>query len=267
MRLSANDIALNMLLAALPDAIGDPIRGHLIPVYLPLGKVLYEPGVPLDEVYFPTTAIISLQYEFADATRAEMAVVGNEGILGIALFMGGDTTPWHAIVDTPGNAYRLPARILKDEFSRSGALRNTLLRYTQSLITQMAQAAVCNRHHSADQRMCRWLLGRLDRLQCSELLVTHELISDRLGVRRETVTDTATKLQRAGLICPTRGHISVLDRAGLERRCCECYRILKQETDRLLPIPARADDIAARQSFVNRRVIPLVDSLICAGID
>jgi CRP-like cAMP-binding protein len=266
MRSSASDLGLNTLLAALPDVIGDRMRRHLNPVYLPFGKVLYEPGVQLDEVYFPTTAIISLQYEFADATCAETAVVGNEGILGIALFMGGDTTSWRAVVDNAGNAYRLKALMLKEEFSRDGAMRATLLRYTQSLITQIAQTAVCNRHHSVDQQMCRWLLGRLDRLESNELLVTHELISDRLGVRRESVTDAAANLQQAGLIRCRRGHISVLDRAGLERRCCECYAVVKQETDRLLHIPARSHDIAAPRSGVSRRAYPLVESPGYAGI-
>jgi CRP-like cAMP-binding protein len=266
MRSSASDLGLNTLLAALPDVIGDRMRRHLNPVYLPFGKVLYEPGVQLDEVYFPTTAIISLQYEFADATCAETAVVGNEGILGIALFMGGDTTSWRTVVDTAGNAYRLKALMLKEEFSRDGAMRAMLLRYTQSLITQIAQTAVCNRHHSVDQQMCRWLLGRLDRLESNELLVTHELISDRLGVRRESVTDAAANLQQAGLIRCRRGHISVLDRAGLERRCCECYAVVKQETDRLLHIPARSHDIAAPRSGVSRRAYPLVESPGYAGI-
>jgi CRP-like cAMP-binding protein len=263
---STGGLPLNKLLASLPDETWDRVRHHLNPVYLPLGKVLYDPGVQLDEVYFPTTVIISLQYELADGTCAEMAVVGNEGILGIALFMGGDTTSWSAVVDTPGNAYRLKPLILKDEFSRGGAMRDTLLRYTQSLITQTAQTAACNRHHSVDQQMCRWLLGRLDRLDSSELLVTHGLVADRVGVRRESVTDAAANLQQAGLIRYRRGHISVLDRAGLERRCCECYAVVKQETDRLLHIPARSNNIAAPNSGVSRRAYPLVDSHGYAGI-
>lgn len=259
MRPSASNLGLNTLLAALPDVIGDRMRRHLNPVYLPPGKVLYEPGVQLEEVYFPTTAIISLQCEFADATCAEMAVVGNEGMLGIALFMGGDTTSWRAVVDTPGNAYRLRPLVLKQEFSGDGAMRDTLLRYAQSLITQIAQTAACNRHHSVEQQICRWLLGRLDRQESSELLGTHGLIADRLGVRRESVTDAAAKLQQAGLIRYRRGHISVLDRAGLERRGCECYAVVKQETERLLHIPARSRDIAAPKSGVSRRAYPLVE--------
>jgi CRP-like cAMP-binding protein len=253
---STGALPLNTLLASLPDETWDRVQHHLNPVYLPLGKVLYDPGVQLDEIYFPTTAIISLQYELADGTCAEMAVVGNEGILGIAVFMGGNTTSWRAVVDTPGNAYRLKPLILRDEFSRGGAMRGTLLRYTQSLITQMAQTAACNRHHSVDQQMCRWLLGRLDRLDSSEFLVTHEVVADRLGVRRESVTDAAANLQQAGLIRYRRGHISVLDRAGLERRCCECYAVVKQETDRLLHISVRSNDITSPNPGVSRRSYP-----------
>jgi CRP-like cAMP-binding protein len=266
MRSSASDLGLNTLLAALPHDIGDRMRCFLTPVYLPHGKVLYEPGVKLDEVYFPTTAIISLQCELADGTCAEMAVVGHEAILGIALFMGGETTSWRAVVDTQGNAYRLKALILKEEFLRNGAMRGTLLRYAQSLITQIAQTSVCNRHHSVDQRMCRWLLGRLDRLESSELRVTHELMADRLGVRRESVTDVAASLQQAGIIRYRRGHVSVLDRDSLERRGCECYAVVKQETDRLLHIPARSHDIAAPRPGVSRRAYSLVGSPGYAGI-
>jgi len=263
---STGALPLNTLLASLPDETWDRVQHHLNPVYLPLGKVLYDPGVQLDEIYFLTTAIISLQYELADGTCAEMAVVGNEGILGIAVFMGGDTTSWRAVVDTPGNAYRLKPLILKDEFSRGGAMRGTLLRYTQSLITQMAQTAACNRHHSVDQQMCRWLLGRLDRLDYSELIVTHELIADRLGVRRESVTEAAANLQHAGLIRYRRGHILVLDRTGLEERCCECYAVVKQETDRLLRIPARFTDAVAPKSSKRRRAHPHSESHEHAGI-
>lgn len=265
MRSSCSDLSLNTLLAALPHVIGDRMRPHLDPIYLTFGKVLYEPGVQLDEVYFPTTAIISLQYEFADATCAELAMVGNEGILGIAQFMGGNTTSWRAVVDVPGNAYRLKALILKEEFSHSGAMRDTMLRYTQSLITQIAQTAVCNRHHSVDQQMCRWLLGRLDRVKSSELLVTHELVADRLGVRRESVTDAAAKLQNAGLIRCRRGHISVLDHAGIEGRCCECYAVVKEETARLLHIPARSHDIAAQIGRQSASGL-LVESHQCSGL-
>jgi CRP-like cAMP-binding protein len=263
---STGALSLNALLASLPDETWDRVRHHFNPVYLPLGKVLYDPGAQLDEVYFPMTAIISLQYELADGTCAEMAVVGNEGILGIALFMGGDTTSWRAVVDTPGNAYSLKPLILKAEFSGDRAVRDTLLRYTQSLITQMAQTVACNRHHSVDQQMCRWLLGRLDRLDSNELVVTHELVADRLGVRRESVTDAAANLQQAGLIRHRRGHISVLDRAGLERRCCECYAVVKQESDRLLHIAARSSDITVPNFDVRWRGYPLVESNGYAGI-
>jgi CRP-like cAMP-binding protein len=259
-------LCLNGLLAGLPEVAFERVQRHLKPVYLPLGKVLYEPGVELDSVYFPTTAIVSLQYELKNGTCVEMAVVGNEGIVGIALFMGGDTTPWRAVVDSPGNAHCLKAPALKEEFYRSDAMRDRLLRYTQALITQIAQTAVCNRHHSVDQQMCRWLLGRLDRLDYSELIVTHELIADRLGVRRESVTEAAANLQHAGLIRYRRGHILVLDRTGLEERCCECYAVVKQETDRLLRIPARFTDAVAPKSSKRRRAHPHSESHEHAGI-
>jgi CRP-like cAMP-binding protein len=202
---------------------------------MPLGEVLYESGSRLRHVYFPVTSIVSLLYVMEDGASAEIAVVGNEGILGISLFMGGETTPSRAVVQSAGHGYRLHADFLKDEFNRAGPLLHLLLRYTQALITQMAQTAVCNRHHSVDQQLCRWLLMSLDRLPSDELIMTQELIANMLGVRREGVTEAAGKLQSAGLIHYRRGHITVIDRAGLEARACECYAVVKQEFDRLLP--------------------------------
>ena len=201
---------------------------------MPLGEVLYESGATLSHVYFPTTAIVSLLYVMEDRASAEIAVVGNEGIVGISLFMGGGSTPSRAVVQSAGLGLRLNARILKDEFNRAGPVLRLLLRYTQALITQMAQTVVCNRHHSLDQQLCRWLLLSLDRLQGDELVMTQELIANMLGVRREGVTESALKLQAAGLIRYARGHITVLDRAGLEQRTCECYAVVKKEYDRLL---------------------------------
>jgi CRP-like cAMP-binding protein len=202
---------------------------------LVLGDALYESGVALHHVYFPIDSIVSLLCVMADGASAEIAVVGNEGIVGVSLFMGGETTPSRAVVQSAGSAYRLKAEVLKAEFLQGGPMQHVLLRYTQALITQMAQTAVCNRHHSLDQQLCRWLLLSLDRLQVNELLMTQELIANMLGVRREGVTEAAVKLQNAGLIRYTRGHITVLDRAGLERRTCECYAVVKKEYDRLLP--------------------------------
>jgi CRP-like cAMP-binding protein len=202
---------------------------------MPLGEVLYESGVTLSHVYFPTTAIVSLLYVMEDGASAEIAVVGNEGIVGISLFMGGGSTPSRAVVQSAGLGLRLKARALKDEFNRAGPVLHLLLRYTQALITQMAQTAVCNRHHSLDQQLCRWLLLSLDRLQGDDLVMTQELIANMLGVRREGVTESALKLQTAGLIRYARGHITVLDRAGLELRTCECYAVVKKEYARLLP--------------------------------
>ena len=202
---------------------------------LQLGEVLYESGAELQHVYFPTDSIVSLLYVLDNGASAEIAVVGNEGMVGVALFMGGETTPNRAVVQAAGTAYRLRGRVLKEEFNRSGALQHLLLRYTQALLTQMAQTAVCNRHHSVDQQLCRWLLLSLDRLPGSELRMTQELIGNMLGVRREGVTEAAGKLQAAGAITYSRGHITVLDRAKLESRCCECYAVVKRESDRLLP--------------------------------
>jgi len=202
---------------------------------MPLGQVLYEPGGTLSHVYFPTTAIVSLLYVMENGASAEIAVVGNDGIIGISLFMGGESTPSRAVVQSAGQGYRLKAQLMKDEFDKSGPVLHLLLRYTQALITQMAQTAVCNRHHSLDQQLCRWLLLSLDRLQDNELVMTQELIANMLGVRREGVTEGALKLQEAGLIRYARGRITVLNRAGLEKRTCECYAVVKKEYDRLLP--------------------------------
>lgn len=229
----------NHLLDALPGADFERIAAHLELMHMKLGDVLYESGAPLRHVYFPTTCIISLLYVMEDGASAEIAIVGNEGILGISLFMGGDTTPSRAMVQSAGYAYRLKADLLKTEFGRFGPSMHLLLRYTQALITQMAQTAVCNRHHSVDQQLCRWLLLSLDRLQSNELSMTQELIANMLGVRREGVTEAAGKLQEAGLISYRRGTITVLDRPGLEARACECYQVVKTEFDRLLPYIAK----------------------------
>ena len=225
----------NRLLAALPDAAWQRWRPLLEPVELPLGEVLYESGGTLSHVYFPTTAIVSLLYVMESGVSAEIAVVGNEGIVGISIFMGGGSTPSRAVVQSAGQGMRLTAQAMKDEFSAAGPVMHLMLRYTQALITQMAQTAVCNRHHSLDQQLCRWLLLSLDRLEGSELAMTQELIANMLGVRREGVTEAALRLQHAGLIRYARGHISVLDRLGLEQRSCECYAVVKKEYDRLLP--------------------------------
>jgi CRP-like cAMP-binding protein len=225
----------NHLLDALPKGDYGRLAPHLALVPLPLGEILYEPGVKLRYVYFPTTCIVSLLYVMEDGASAEIAVVGNEGMLGISLFMGGETTPSHAVVQSAGHGIRLKAKLLKEEFARFGPLMHLLLRYTQALITQMAQTAVCNRHHSIDQQLCRWLLLSLDRLQSNELSMTQELIANMLGVRREGVTDAAGKLQDHGLIHYRRGRITVLDRPGLEAHSCECYQVVKTEFDRLLP--------------------------------
>jgi CRP-like cAMP-binding protein len=202
---------------------------------MPLGQVMYEAGGTQTHVYFPTTAIVSLLYVLENRSSAEIAVVGNEGIVGVSLFMGGGSTPSRGVVQSAGKGYRLAAQIMKKEFDRAGPVLHLLLRYTQALITQMSQTAVCNRHHSLDQQLCRWLLLSLDRLQGNELLMTQELIGNMLGVRREGVTEGALKLQHAGLIRYARGHITVLDRQGLETRSCECYAVVKREYDRLLP--------------------------------
>jgi CRP-like cAMP-binding protein len=225
----------NHLLAALPEAEWQRWLPQLEAIEMPLGQVLYESGSSLSYVYFPTTSIVSLLYLLENGASAEIAVVGNEGIVGVSLFMGGETTPSRAVVQSAGHGVRLRARIMKEEFNRAGPVLHLLLRYTQALITQMSQTAVCNRHHTLDQQLCRWLLLSLDRLQGNDLVMTQELIANMLGVRREGVTEAAGSLQDAGLIRYVRGHITVLDRQGLEQRTCECYAVVKKECDRLLP--------------------------------
>jgi CRP-like cAMP-binding protein len=225
----------NQLLAALPSVELQRWLPQFEPVEMPLGQVLYESGTTLSHVYFPLTAIVSLLYVMENGASAEIAVVGNEGIVGVSLFMGGESTSSRAVVQSAGQAFRLNAQTMKEEFNRAGPVLHLLLRYTQALITQMAQTAVCNRHHSLDQQLCRWLLLSLDRLQGNDLVMTQELIANMLGVRREGVTEAALKLQNTGVIRYARGHISVLDRTALERCTCECYAVVKKEYDRLLP--------------------------------
>ena len=232
----------NHLLAALPAAEFERLAPHLELVPMLLGESLYEPGGQLQHVYFPTTAIVSLLYVLESGSSAEIAGVGNEGIVGISLFMGGDTTPSSAVVQTAGHGYRLPGRLLKEEFNRAGLMQRLLLRYTQALLTQMCQTAACNRHHSIEQQLCRWLLLTLDRLPSNELVMTQELVASALGVRREGITEAAGKLQRAGVIRYRRGHITVLERSGLEAGACECYAVVKKEMARLL------SDVRYRQS-------------------
>jgi len=224
----------NRLLAALSPPERERLVPHLKLVAMPLGKVLYESGDVLRHVYFPIDCIVSLLYVMEDGASAEISVVGNEGLIGIALFMGGETTPSRAIVQSAGHAYRLIGQQLKEEFHRNGRMQLALLRYTQALITQMAQTAVCNRHHSVDQQLCRWLLLSLARLASNKLTMTQDLIANMLGVRREGVTEAAGKLQKLGVIRYSLGHITVLDRDKLERLSCECYAVVKKETDRLL---------------------------------
>ncbi|WP_438865130.1 Crp/Fnr family transcriptional regulator [Neptunicella sp.] len=223
----------NKLLQVLSKEAQQRIFPHLKLIPLELGQVLYESGQQLNTVYFPTDSIISLLYVMADGASAEISVVGNEGLVGIAVFMGGESTPSRAIVQSAGYAYKMPAAELRHEFNNRPEIRMLLLRYTQALITQMAQTAVCNRHHSIDQQLCRWLLLSLDRLASNNLTMTQELIANMLGVRREGVTEAAGKLQKQGVITYKRGHIEVIDRPKLERLCCECYSVVKSETDRL----------------------------------
>jgi CRP-like cAMP-binding protein len=229
------NITANHLLAALPEPQLRQLAPQLEVIDLPLGQVIYESGRTLSHVIFPTTAIVSLLYVMEDGASAEIAVVGNDGVVGISLFMGGESTPSRAVVQSAGKGFRLRAQVIKDEFARAGPVMHLMLRYTQALITQMAQTAVCNRHHSLHQQLCRWLLLSLDRLQGNDLVMTQELIANMLGVRREGVTEAALELQRAGVIRYARGHITVLDRAALEQRTCECYAVVKKEYDRLLP--------------------------------
>jgi CRP-like cAMP-binding protein len=231
----------NHLLAALPAADFERLSAHLELVPMPLGEALYESGGHLQHVYFPTTAIVSLLYVMEDGASAEIAIVGNEGILGVSLFMGGETTPSRAVVQSAGHGYRLRASLLQQEFNRAGPVLRLLLRYTQALITQMSQTAVCNRHHSVEQQLCRWLLLSLDRLSGNELVMTQELIANMLGVRREGVTAAAGNLQRAGLISYARGRITVLDRPRLEQEVCECYAVVKKYFDRRLSSFPRGD--------------------------
>lgn len=225
----------NQLVAALPPEEMQRWLPLLEPVDLPLGLVLYESGARMPYVYFPTNAIVSLLYVLESGASAEIAVVGFEGVVGVSIFMGGGSTPSRAVVQSAGRGYRLSAQTIRSEFERSGPVMHLMLRYTQALITQMAQTAVCNRHHSLDQQLCRWLLLSLDRLPGNRLVMTQELIANMLGVRREGVTEAAMKLQKADLISYARGHINVRSRPGLEARTCECYEVVKKEYDRLLP--------------------------------
>ncbi|MFT5722519.1 MAG: CRP-like cAMP-binding protein [Motiliproteus sp.] len=251
-----NSPAQNNILAALPAVEFEPLRDHLELVSMPLGELLYEPGLELQHAYFPTTSIVSLHYVLESGASAETAGVGNEGVVGVSLFMGGNSTASSAMVQTAGYAYRLENKILMREFNRSGLLQRVLLRYTQALITQISQTAVCNRHHSLEQQFCRWLLLTLDRLSSTELVVTHELVARMLGVYREGISIAAGKLQQAGVISHRRGHITVLDRAALEQRTCECYAVVKNELDRLLSYGLRADAEFSRVTVRTDRVSP-----------
>jgi len=244
---STHDPNQNHLLAALLDAEYDRLSPHLELIPMLLGDVLYESGGKLHHVYFPTTSIVSLQYVLESGSSSEMAGVGNEGVLGISLFMGGNTTPSRAVVQTGGHGYRLRASLLMEEFNRAGPVMRLLLRYTQALLTQMSQTAVCNRHHSLDQQLSRWLLLTLDRLPTNELTMTQELIASMLGVRREGVTEAAGRLKDSGIISYRRGHITVLDRAKLEANVCECYAVVKKEFARLL------SDVRQRQGIPEGR--------------
>jgi CRP-like cAMP-binding protein len=246
----------NHLLAALPAAEFERLAPHLEPVEMMLGEVLYESGGLLQHVYFPTTAILSLHYVMENGASSEIAGVGNEGVLGISLFMGGHTTPSRAVVQTGGQGYRLRAQLIMQEFRRAGLMQQLLLRYTQALITQMSQTAACNRHHSLVQQLCRWLLLTLDRIPTNELIMTQELVASMLGVRREGVTEAAGKLQQAGVIRYRRGHITVLDRSGLESQVCECYEVVKKEFARLLP------DVLQRQEIFLQPQNALRDSVV-----
>lgn len=243
----------NRLLAALPADEYEHLSPYLELVHLPAGEILYDSGAQLQHVYFPATVIVSLMYDMENGVSVEIAGIGNEGMLGVALIMGGSTMPNRAMVLCAGSAYRLKSRLLMSEFNRAGgrrtgALQHVLLRYTQARIIQMSQNAACNRHHSMEQQVCRWLLSCLDRSPSNTLTMTHELISSALGVRREGITEAAGKLQQAGFIHYRRGHITVLDRAGLEERACECYQVVKAEFDRLLPYVTKTQAVAAQHS-------------------
>jgi CRP-like cAMP-binding protein len=244
----------NHLLAALPTAEFERVVARLELVPLSLGEVLYEPGSQLQHAYFPTTAIASLHYVIESGASTEVAGVGHEGVVGVSIFLGGDTTPSSAVVQTAGHAYRLERRLLKQEFDRGGPMLNLLLRYTQALITQMSQTAVCNRHHRVEQQLCRWLLATLDRVPSGQLVMTQELVASILGVRREGITEAAGQLQEAGVIRYRRGHISVLERSGLETRACECYAVVKKEVGRLL------SDVQYRQGAANPERMSLTGS-------
>lgn len=234
----------NNLLAALPTAEFESLAADLELVLMPLGEIVYEPGGVLPYAYFPTSAIVSLHYVTESGASTEIAGVGNEGVVGVSLFMGGNTTPSSAVVHTAGHGYRLESCLLKREFNRAGLMQRLLLRYTQALITQMSQTAACNRHHSVEQQLCRWLLLTLDRIPSGEVVMTQELVASMLGVRREGITDIAGRLQRAGVIRYRRGHIAVLERAGLETRACECYAVVRKELTRLL------SDVRYRQGML-----------------
>jgi CRP-like cAMP-binding protein len=245
----------NRLLAALPKAEFERLAPHLEPVEMLLGDVLYESGGLLQHAYFPTTAILSLHYVMENGASSEIAGVGNEGVLGISLFMGGNTTPSRAVVQTGGQGYRLKAQLMVQEFNRAGLMQQLMLRYTQALITQMSQTAACNRHHSLEQQLCRWLLLTLDRMPTNELIMTQELVASMLGVRREGVTEAAGKLQQAGVIRYRRGHITVLDRSGLESQVCECYAVVKKEFSRLLPDAAQRQDMILQSQNAQREAV------------
>ena len=240
----------NHLLAALPKPEFDRLAPHLELVPMRLGEILYEPGGQLQHAYFPTTSIVSLHYVIESGASAEIAGVGNEGVVGISLFMGGNTTPSSAVVQTAGHGYRIERRRLKEEFDRAGATLRLLLRYTQALMTQMTQTAVCNRHHSVEQQLCRWLLVTLDRVPSGELVMTQELVASMLGVRREGITEAAGRLRDEGIIGYRRGHISVLKRDGLEKSACECYGVVKVEFDRLMSDLPRVETLKVVASSV-----------------
>ena len=250
----------NHLLAALPAAEFERLATHLEPVEMLLGDVLYESGGQLQHVYFPTTAIVSLHYVMENGASSEISGVGNEGVVGISLLMGGNTTPSRAVVQTGGQGYRLKAQLMLQEFNRAGAMQRLMLRYTQALITQMSQTAACNRHHSLMQQLCRWLLLTLDRMPSNELVMTQELVASMLGVRREGVTEAAGQLQQAGVIRYRRGHIAVLNRSGLESRACECYQVVKKEFDRLLPdVLQRQDELPRSQAAQRQADVHAID--------